>query len=249
MKYPFLKLRYYQSLLRDLLQFIRKPSQLMLLSKSTKFKIYDTIGLFILKMVFLIPLILFFALVYDPKNQTGASMADRFSPLILLLVGGLILPVLEEVCFRLSLRFKPVYLALSSGVLLYYILTKAVYHTKISAIDDTFMMRMLPAMMFSFILLSIFNLKKVKARLAMFWRIHFRTIYYLSCVLFAAVHVFKYELTWLNIALLPLLTLPQLMSALIYGYTRISFGFQYPLLFHMSTNVLAIGISLLPFTD
>jgi len=69
-------------------------------------------------------------LVYKPKNLTSVSMSERFEPLLLLLVGGIILPMFEEIAFRLSLKFKPIYLALTAGTFTYYILTKAVFKTK-----------------------------------------------------------------------------------------------------------------------
>jgi hypothetical protein len=176
-------------------------------------------------------------------------MAERFSPLMLVLVTVLILPTVEEVCFRLSLKFKPVYLALTSGVLLYYLLTKAVYSTKISAVDETFLIRLGFSIGLVILLYPIFNIKSIKESLSKIWTIHFRWIYYISCLSFAWIHVFNYELSAINLLLLPLITLPQLMTGIISGYTRVAFGFRYPLVFHMVTNLIAISISFLPFAD
>ncbi len=249
MNYPLIKPGYYASLLKEIVAFIRKPTLNENREKTTRIKVYDTIGLYILKMIFLIPLVLFFAVVYDPENIQGASMSDRFSPLVFLLVGGFILPFVEEIAFRLSLRFKPLYLALSSSVFTYYILTKLVFSTKISAVDESFVLRVGIALLVGISLYPIINITKVKEKLDLFWSKYFRVIYYLSCIIFAWIHITKYELILLNIVLLPILTLPQLMSALINGYTRVTFGFQYPLLFHISNNLIGIGLSLLPFTD
>lgn len=249
MNYPLVKTRYYSKLIREILTFIRKPVLEENQEKSTRIKVYDTIGLYILKLVFLIPLVLFFAVVYDPENIQGASMMDRFSPLVFLLVGGFVLPFVEEIAFRLSLRFKPIYLALSASVFTYYFLTKLVFSTKISAVDESFALRVGIAVLAGITLYPIINIKKIKERLNSFWSKYFRVIYYVSCITFAWIHITKYELILLNIFLLPILTFPQLMSALINGYTRVAFGFQYPLLFHISNNVIGIGLSFLPFTD
>ena len=249
MRYPLIRPKYYVSLFKDLSSFIRRPKNKENLQKSIRFKIYDTIGLFFLKLLLLIPVVLFFALIYDPENIQQEKMSERFSPLVFLIVGGVILPLVEEVAFRLSLKFKPIYIVLSSSVVSYYILTKLIFHTNISAIDESFLTRAVISILIGVVLYPIVNLRSSKKKLAEFWRRHFRSFYYVSCLLFAWMHITKYELSWTNVLLLPILTLPQLISALIYGYIRVSFGFLYPLLFHMCTNLLAIGISYLSLTD
>lgn len=249
MEYPFIKPRYYYSLFKDISGFIRNPINEKNLEKSTKTKIYDTIGLFLLKIMFLIPISLLVGVIHDPENLTKSSLAERFTPLALLLITVLILPTIEEVAFRLSLKFKPIYLALSSGVFLYYLLTKAVFHTKITAFDESFMIRIGFSLGLIVVLYPILNIAAIKAKCTQFWREYFHIIYYASCLAFAWIHLFNYELSLLNVLLLPLITLPQLMSGIIAGYTRVAFGFQYPLFFHMATNLVAISISLLPFAD
>ena len=249
MRYPLIKPRFYGNLFQEILQFIRTPTLEITHDKTVRQKIYGTIGLFILKFLFLIPVVLFFALVYDPENVQNVKMTDRLSPFVFLLVGAFILPFLEEVAFRLSLRFKPIYLTVSSVVLSYYILTKLVFQSSMSLIDDSFVVRVLASLFVGLIVFFIVNEATVKERLTRFWASYFRWIYYTICLLFAWVHITKYELSWKHLLLLPILTLPQLFSALIYGYIRVSFGFQYPLFFHMTNNLLAIGLSFLPFTD
>ena len=245
MKYPLVKPAYYFSLFRDIVQFIKNPTLDEQTDKPTRIKIYDTIGLFIVKMVCLIPVVMFFGLIYDPENVQSASMSERLTPIMMLLVGGFILPLVEEIAFRLSLRYKPIYLALTAAVFLYYILSKLVFTAKISAIDDTFMIRAGASLIVGLLLFLLFNLSTIKAALSRFWESNFRLIYYASCLVFAWIHLSKYEIIWINVLLLPILTLPQLFSALINGYTRVKFGFQYPLLFHMANNVIAVGLSLL----
>ncbi len=249
MDYLLIKPNYYFTLLKDLVRFIKRPTLKEATGKSTPFKIYDTIGLYLVKFVLLIPVVLFFALVYDPENVQHSRMSERFGPWSLLLVGGFILPFIEEVAFRLSLRFKPIYLALSLSVISYYILTKLVYGTNISLVDESFLPRVGAAVGVGLLLYPFFTVKSIRTRLAAFWARYFAIIYYSTCLLFAWIHITKYELNLTNVLLLPILTLPQLLSALIYGYIRISFGFQYPLFFHMGTNVVAIGLSFLPFSD
>jgi len=249
MDYVLVKPKYYISLFKDVLNFIKTPHNNPDLSKSIKLKIRDTFGLFILKLILIIPLLLFFALIYDPENIQSINMAERFSPIAFLLIGGLILPLIEEIAFRLSLVFNSIYLSLSSSALIYYFLTKVIFHTKISAVDESFVLRISIAIFFGVLILIILNLKTVNEKVAKFWRSHFKYIFYISCLVFAWMHIYKYEFIWLNLLLIPIITLPQLLSAIIYGYTRVSFGFKYPLILHITTNTIAVGLSLLPFSD
>lgn len=246
MNYPLLKPKYYISLFKDLLNFIRYPYSYPLKVKTAKQKAYDTIGLFFIKICFSIIVASFLPLIYEPKNLTSINMSERFGPFVLVLVAGFILPVYEEITFRLSLKFKPIYLALTSGTFIYYILTKAVFKSRISLVDDTFLYRISIGILFIIITYTIIRREKVKKSLDRFWKKNFRFIYYLSCVSFAWLHIFNFELTMTNLLLLPIITLPQLFSATIAGYTRIAFGFKYPLFTHMATNILFTLLSFIP---
>ena len=244
--YPLIKPKYYKSLLIDLLNFIKCPINEQSIEKSTRHKIYDTIGLFFIKIVFSIMIASLLQLVYEPENQTSASMSERFGPLALLLVGGIILPIFEEITFRLALKFRPIYLALTSGTFTYYIMTKAVFKSRLSMVDDTFWCRVLAGIMMLLIVYAISNNGSIRPALNEFWKKQFKWIYYLSCISFAWLHIFNFELNLINLLLLPIITLPQLFSATIAGYTRVAFGFKYPLLIHMTTNTLFLSLTFLP---
>ncbi len=244
--YPLIKPKYYKSLLMDLVNFIRSPKEEPSIEKSTTHKIYDTIGLFFIKVVFSIMVASMLQFVYEPENLTSTSMTERFTPLLLLLVGGIILPLFEETTFRLSLKFNPIYFALTSGAFTYYILTKAVFKSRLSLVDETFWYRVITAIVVVLIIYIVSRTKNIKIILQNFWQNHFRMIYYFSCVSFAWLHIFNFELNPINLLLLPILTLPQLFSATIAGYTRVAFGFQYPLLLHITTNTLFLSLTFLP---
>jgi len=92
----------------------------------------------------------------------------------------------------------------------------------------------------------LYSRKNLKSAIERGWKKHFRMIYYFSCVSFAWLHIFNFELNLINLLWLPILTLPQLFSATIAGYTRVAFGFQYPLLVHMITNMFFLSLTFLP---
>lgn len=246
MTYPFVKPTFYLRLIKDVWRFIKEPSALPLKGLSVRDKIYDTLGLFLIKLVFSLLLANVLAIFYEPKNITDVRMAERFSPFAYLLVGGLMLPLYEETCFRLSLRFKPIYAALTLTALSYYVLTKAIYRTNLSLVDETFYKRVGLSIGVGIIAFIVTYRKKIAQKLSVLWENNIRRIYYLSCLLFAWLHIFNFEGNLTNMLLLPILTLPQLFSATIAGYTRLGFGFAYPLLVHMGTNLLFIGLTFLP---
>lgn len=165
--------------------------------------------------------------------------------MLYLAVGGLILPFFEEILFRLSLVFKPIYLSLSLACGSYYLLTKLVFDSKLSLVDESFYIRVGVGLAVGLVSFLIFKNSVVKKILNDFWRNKFKLIYYASAVIFAWLHIFNFELSLLNLLLMPVLTLPQLFSGLITGYLRIRFGFLYPLMLHVGTNSLLIGLSIL----
>ncbi len=244
--YPLIKPKYYKSLLKDLVNFIKSPKETPSIKKSITHKIYDTIGLFLIKVAFSITVASILQFIYEPKNLTSISMAERFDPILLLLIGGFVLPIFEEITFRLSLKFNPIYFALTSGTFTYYLLTKAVFTSRLSLVDETFWYRVIIAIIVMMIMYLVSRTKNIKITLQNYWQKHFRMIYYFSCVSFAWLHIFNFELNLTNLLWLPILTLPQLFSATIAGYTRVAFGFQYPLLLHMITNILFLSLTFLP---
>jgi hypothetical protein len=245
--YPLIKPKYYKSLLTDLVNFIKSPNDKPLKVKSATHKIYDTIGLFFIKVVFSITVASILQFVYEPENLTSTGITERFTPLLLLIVGGIVLPLFEEITFRLSLKFNPVYFALTFGTFMYYIITKAVFKSRLSLVDETFWSRVITAIIVILIMYLVSRAKTIKTILENYWQKHFRMIYYFSCVSFAWLHIFNFELNLTNILWLPILTLPQLFSSTIAGYTRVTFGFQYPLLLHITTNTLFISLIFLHF--
>jgi hypothetical protein len=247
MIYQLIKPKFYLEILKELIHFIKYPKLIVTHQKSVKRKVIETIGLFIIKMTASISIALLLGLFYEPKNITDSTMAARFSPLVFLVVGGIILPSFEEIAFRLSLKYKTIYASLSLTAFAYYIVTKVIFKSNLSLVDDSFTIRILLALTIGILSYGILNRVNIKKRLTQFWVANFKFIYYASCIMFAWLHIFNFELTTINIILLPIITLPQLFSATIAGYTRVAFGFRYPLIIHMATNSIFISLTFLPF--
>ncbi len=241
----YLNIKFYTQTFFAFLQFLVFPKSALSKAEDTGNKIAASIFLLGVKFAFSLTVASLIGMFYEPKNLTDQAMAERFSPWAYLAVGGLILPFFEEVLFRLSLVFKPIYLSLSLGCGTYYILTKAVFGSKLSLVDDTFFIRVGAGLAVGLLLYFLLSLASVKIFLKRFWERRFSVVYYLSATVFAWLHVFNFEVSFINILLTPILTLPQLFSGLISGYLRVRFGFMYPLLLHVFTNSLLIGLSIL----
>lgn len=242
---PLLYTRKYYQYILNFINFVKSPNSSIESSAGDRDKIAESVTLFLVKFLFAILVASIVGVFYEPQNLTDKSMSDRFSPLAYLLVGGMVLPLFEETLFRLSLVFRPIYLALSSACFGYYLCTKLVFDSRLSLIDDTFIYRIGTGILLGCLILAILGNQNMKSRIRGVWSTKFNVIYYSSAVVFAWLHLLNFELNYINILLTPILTLPQLFSGLVSGYLRLKFGFLYPLYFHVLTNSILIGISIL----
>lgn len=208
-------------------------------------KIEGTWTMFVVKLVLAIIVGVSIGIFYDAENVTKSNMAERFSPPVLLLLSVLILPLLEEIGFRLSLKFKPLLLTLTLGIITYDIASKAIYHAKLSDIHNHFEERITIVFMIMIIAYPLLSMPRIKKSLELFWKNNFRWILYFFCFGFAWVHIFNYELTLEHLLLMPIITMDKLVSAMCYGYTRVNYGFIYSLAIHMLNNSIGFTVGML----
>ena len=245
MKNRLLQPKHYYNEFKQLAKFVIKPVYDTNQNLSVSEKIKGTWTMFVVKFILAIIVGVSIGIFYDAENKTSISMAERFTPAVLLLVSVLILPLLEEIAFRLSLKFKPIFLALTLGVITYYILSKGVYFAKLSDVQDHFMERSLIALAIIVVTYPLFSLPKIKKALEKFWASNFRGIFYVICLAFAWVHILNYELSLEHLLLMPLITMDKLVSALCYGYTRVHYGFIYSFAIHMLNNSIGFMVMMI----
>lgn len=157
----------------------------------------------------------------------------------MLLAAGLIGPLLEELAFRAHLRFGRVLAALSITAATYYILTQSVYGLRTHDLETAVLVRVggaLGAGIVSFAVLKA--LPALEAALVAFWTRQFRWIFWGVALVFGLVHLGRYELHWEHLPFVPLIILPQVLSALIYGVARMRYGLVYAIGMHMFANSL-----------
>jgi len=237
--------KHYYRELRQLTRFVISPTYSTDSALSVSQKIEGTWTMFIVKTALVIIIGVSIGLFYDPDNKTTGSMAERFSPAALLFISVFAFPLLEEIAYRLSLKFKPIYLALTLGVIAYYISSKAVYQTKLSDVHAHFVERVIFVLTTVTVTFPLFSIPKIKQQLELFWKQNFRWIFYFFCLTFAWVHILNYELTLEHILLMPVITLPKLVSAMCYGYVRMHYGFIYCFAIHMLNNGIAFIVRLI----
>ena len=234
---------YYQEFL-TFIGYILNPTYIAPNNNTVLQNVKGTWSVFVIKTILTIIIGVSVTLIIDPANQTTVRWNEIYTTGTIFLLSMIILPLLEEISFRMSLRFKPVYLALSIGILSYYGITKMVYQTNLTNTDHHFNVRVLISLTTILITYMIVSPSKIKGHLDTFWKVHFKWIFYFFCITFAWMHILNYELNVKHLLLLPLITLPKLVSAISYGYIRMHYGFIYSLGLHVFWNSIGFIMSL-----
>ncbi len=154
-------------------------------------------------------------------SNANPEFFTDLSPWWLFALTVVILPTVEEIIFRLPLRPTAVNLALPASIIFCLMaiaaqVTGTTLGLTIAALTalNVYLWRSPP---------------KVK-KLENFYRRYPRVIFYLSTVLFGAIHITNYEQeVW---QLLPILVLPQTILALWMGFLRLRYGFLWAVLGH-----------------
>ncbi len=179
-------------------------------------------------------LLLFIVLLFSPVGYLARKFVDlpeeklNVAPILLFLLMVFLGPFLEEIFFRLFL--KPNYKNMTLLLILFF--TVAIF---------TIWKRNMPILLFSFfaIFLLLFILSRPK-NLFWFQRIvlsHFRWVFYISCLLFGAIHILNFE--HLNFKLFfaaPFIIFPQVVAGVFLGFVRMKYGIVFSVLFHSLIN-------------
>ncbi len=238
------KLNTYKTKLVELFKFVIHPTieERYTLNRIEKLK--HLFVLFVLGLALATISALTIQLIFgDTKVVALEKMRDNLSPAIFLLIGVLIAPFLEEIIFRLSLKFKPIYLSASLVVFSYYQISDFLDFPKFS-FENNFFIRVIGSITFGLIGYLIFT--KFSGFLENVWKSKFKWIYYISIFSFAWVHISNFQLdTTESILIGPLLTFPQMIGGIFKGFIRIKYGFLFNLLYHCSNNFIVLSLGLI----
>jgi hypothetical protein len=249
MRLKLINPKHYFNGFKQLLKFVITPVYNANHALTLSQKIEGTWTIFVVKIVLMVIAGVSVGIFYDAENLTKSSMTERFSPLALIFVSLLALPMMEEIEVRLSLKFKPIFLALTLSMIGYVIASKSFYDAKISDINDHFVERLMILLAILIVTYPLFSVPKIKRNLELFWESNFRGIFYFLCIGFAWMHIFNYELNWEHLLLMPIITLDKLVSGFCYEYARMNYGFIYSFAIHMLNNSLGFIVTMLSSSD
>ncbi len=225
--------------LKELFKFLKSPDINASNSQSIKTNIKDSFALLLLKIFISILLAIIVMQLFDAEQTTMDKFKDKFSPIVILLLGGLLAPLLEEIAFRLSLKFKPIYLSLSTTLLFFYLISKFYFKTGYINLDNHFLLRLSLSLLIGVMVYIVST--KYSNNFKNFWNNNFNWIYYFSIILFGFVHITNFDMNTKNLLLMPVLTLPQSVGGIFTGYVRIKYGFIYACFFHSINNLFALS--------
>ncbi|MBI5324076.1 MAG: hypothetical protein HZB41_02140 [Ignavibacteriae bacterium] len=100
----------YIKILFEVIDYLKQPNYEPPLNLSISNKIQDTIILFIISLIITLFFTLLIVIIFNPTKSFNKEFEILYSPLLQLIIGSVILPILEETTFRLSLIFKPIFL-------------------------------------------------------------------------------------------------------------------------------------------
>jgi hypothetical protein len=179
-------------------------------------------------------LCLLIALVTGPLTAVVSAVGDAdnrlddVAPLVVVIVGVLLAPVLEELTFRLPLApLRPWWLLVSALC--------------VASVD----LRLgLVALVVAGAVVAYRPLRRAVVR---FWEQRFAAVFFGSAVAFGIVHATNWHFgrPILAVVMLPLLVLPQGLIGVVLGYTRVRLGLRWSMLLHASYNGTILGLAAL----
>lgn len=234
MNVSFFKLSTHTGTYKRFWQFLAKPD-----FNKTIFSVKEVVtaffSLFFLKYLLSIFILVSMSFFCDVQNKSVDKIMEYpllASAILIMFVG----PLIEEVAFRLSLRFKPHYIAMTLSVISYYIITALT--TENGNFDYE---HHLPFRIFTSVIIGLLAYpmgKRYSKQIRHFTDKYFKQIVYLSSTSFGYVHLFNYEINTSTLLLSPLLLFPQLADGFIFAYIRTKYGFIYSLILHILNNSL-----------
>ncbi len=222
--------------IKTIVNFVKNPDNKLSRSYDVKKNLKSVLTFYLIKLFFLFLWVIVMIAFLDFEPPSIVEISNKMSPLSFLLYALLFGPILEEAIFRLSLIFKPIYIAFSVLLLTYVLTSKLVYDVGHLDIQEHLPVRIAASFLSAFT--TYFLANKYLTYFLKFWNTNFRWIYYTSIIFFAFLHLDLLELTFNKFLLFPALTFPQLLGGTINGYIRIKYGFIYSCLFHGINNIL-----------
>lgn len=248
------------SVRKDLLSFIKHSNyerfeDFTLIKKLTitiKVLLLTYIGLYIVSLP--IGILKAFGVIGDISNRINiindliSKDYREYQPYFFTLV-IIIVPILEEFSFRLSLKsfnikYFNVSISLILGLFFVYPIIELLW------MPEAYLGRLFMYYSYSlvicatiFLFLNLERIKKNVSRIKTNWNLKPQLIIYISAILFAIAHTYNYVLRKEDLIFMPLLLLPYFIYGLTFGYIRIRLGIIYSIIIHMTVNGISIVLT------
>ncbi len=165
-----------------------------------------------------------------------------YTIVILTLILG---PVIEEITFRLFLKYSNLNLSISIGGFCYFLIS-LITKTKFYSLESSTLMKVVTSIIISFLIYILIEKKNKDFLLRAFWKRNQLKIIYFSIFIFGLIHLYNIKnLDTKTMLLFPILISPQLIIGLLSSYLRLNCGFYYAIIFHSLVNFFPALILLL----
>lgn len=145
----------------------------------------------------------------------------------------LLMPLIEEIIFRLPLVISPVNVALSAGGISLFLLS---FVTNSLSILEKGILISLSIIAVGFIAFQ--GVKKYEFQLKAFTSKYITAIFYISCISFGLIHITNFHFSFEIALLAPILCLSKIILGICCGYLRLSYGFSFAVGFHSVYNLV-----------
>ncbi len=173
-------------------------------------------------------------LVSSENHLVGRFMEEKNTVLFAALM-ILIIPFIEELIFRLPLRFKKINFISFFIIGIFIFGFSFAIHLGL----PPFIAIPVPVLLTGFLFFLLYN-KKTGKNWELVWNNHYRTVFYTLTALFALFHLtnFKFSISLLLFA--PIVVLPQFIGGLLMGFLRVKQGFIWGFFLHALHNSVLV---------
>jgi len=214
--------------LRDFISFLKNPDfgkQFEIKSISSFFKLVWKSFLILFAISIITGLGISTPLKYfnllPPQEEINFSLFN-------ILKISLLLPIIEELIFRLPLRISKVNIATSSSLILFLIFNKLNIYVALSS----------SIVLFGFLFLRIKKESNILKRIDIFFTKYFSGFFYFQALVFGFLHLTNYRLDFKYFYLFPLFVINQIFTGCFFGYIRVryTFGIYVCIVTHIVVN-------------
>ena len=238
-------------ILHDFWRFLLKPNhEEQRYDFSIPLALKLSLALFIIRFVgILLEIYSFRPLVLHFAGEALQKQEHANNGLIDMLIGSLIsAPLSEELAYRWGLRFSPLRVAVSVGMIAFYWLPYGgSYSTSIVEVLDQpgFYLMVGMALVVGLTVYALLRISFFEQTIRHWWGQHFGWVFYASSLLFGLMHIFNvHEVTATVVSLAFFITFQQITMGLFNGYVRMRYGFGQAVVQHSLFNLVPVLIRL-----